>query len=458
MSTQRWFLPAGAASAALALTGTTVLADDAADQAALADQVRQLQAQLAEQQAQIAQLRQGETEAWLSERRREEVKGLIHEVLADADSRATLLDEGMTAGYDRGFFLASADGNFRLRVGVESQLRYMFNSSEQDAGVDEDEFGFQIRQARLDFRGHAINPDFTYRLRLAANRSGGDVAMQVATLGYAFNEDWSITAGRFKPGFLREENVSGFQQLAAERSYLADYFTVDYSEGVELAYAVERFRAQAAIHDGSYSSGTDFNNDRTDTAVVGRIEYVAAGNFKQFGDFTSWSGDEFGLLLGAALAYDIGESGGADVADVFKYTLDASAEFGGANLFAAVVGQSFSGDTDGVVDLGGVDQFGVVIQGGVFVVPDRVELFGRYEWMDFDGAVVRANGTSATDDDDLSIITIGGNYYFQKHAAKFTLDLQYALDPVPFTNTVTGLIASDDDDQIAVRGQFQFSF
>src|SRR5690606_6601358 len=279
MSMQRWSLSGGAA---LALTATAFAADatQPADQAALAQQIQQLQAQLAQQQAEISQLRQGDSEAWLSERRREEVKGLVREVLADADTRASLLQEGMTAGYDKGFFLASADGNFRLRVGVESQIRYMFNSSEQDAGDDEDEFGFQIRQARLDFRGHAITPDFTYRVRLAANRANGGVDAQVVTLGYAFNDNWNITVGRFKPQFLREENVSGFQQLAAERSYLADYFTVDYSEGAELAYATDRFRASAAVHDGSYSANTDFNADRTDAAVSGRVEFLVAGDFK----------------------------------------------------------------------------------------------------------------------------------------------------------------------------------
>src|SRR5690606_38208544 len=151
----------------------------------------------------------------------------------------------------------------------------------------------------------------------------------------------NITVGRFKPQFLREENVSGFQQLAAERSYLADYFTVDYSEGAELAYATDRFRASAAVHDGSYSANTDFNADRTDAAVSGRVEFLVAGDFKQFSDFTSWSNDEFGLLIGAAAGYEFGESDGGDIPDLFKYTVDASAEFGGFNLFGAIVGQSF---------------------------------------------------------------------------------------------------------------------
>src|SRR5690606_17756650 len=150
-----------------------------------------------------------------------------------------------------------------------------------------------------------------------------------------------------------------------------------------------------------------------------------------------------------------------------KYTVDASAEFGGFNLFGAIVGQSFAGDDDGAGLPGGLedaDQFGVVVQGGAFVIPDKLELFARYEWIDFDGVFYRnssggtAGGTGDLAEDDLSIITLGGNYYFQKHAAKFTLDLQYALDPVPATNTATGLIASDDDDQIAIRGQFQFTF
>lgn len=453
---------AGAATIAANLLGVGAVTAETD----VAAKIAALEQRLAAQQAELDQLRTGDDQNWLNERRAEEVKGLIREVLADADTRASLLQDGLTAGYDKGFFVASADGNYKLQVGVEAQVRYIYNTADQDTG-DEDEGGFQLRRSRVDFRGNAVSPNLLYRLRIAGDRATGDADLELATIGYKFG-DWLIQAGQFKPSFLREENVSGFRQLAAERSYLADYFTIDYTQGVELSYAVDRFRAAASIHDGSYGTGTEFNADRTDTAVNGRVEFLAAGDdFKQFDDFTSFNGDDFALLLGAGADYEVGEGGGAATPDLFKYTADISAEFGGANLFAAVYGQSFSGDTDDPslpTALDDANQLGFVVQGGVFVVPDKFEAFARYEFIDFDGAYYRnsggstAGGTGDLGDDELSIITIGGNYYLQKHAAKLTVDLLYALDPVPVSNSGGGLVASPDEDQIAIRGQFQFSF
>ena len=116
-------------------------------------------------EAEILRLHREKEETWLSERRKEEIKGLIHEVLADADTRASLLADGVTAGYSaaQGFYLASADGQFNLRIGVEAQIRHTYSHSDQNAlAVDEDEAGFSIRRGRVDLRGNAITKLLLY--------------------------------------------------------------------------------------------------------------------------------------------------------------------------------------------------------------------------------------------------------------------------------------------------------
>lgn len=42
------------------------------------------------------------------------------------------------------------------------------------------------------------------------------------------------------------------------------------------------------------------------------------------------------------------------------------------------------------------------------------------------------------DQDELGILTVGGNYYLRRHNAKLTLDVLYAFDPVPVDNTGAG--------------------
>ena len=56
----------------------------------------------------------------------------------------------------------------------------------------------------------------------------------------------------------------------------------------------------------------------------------------------------------------------------------------------------------------------------VFLVPDEWEIFARYEYGDDDA--------SATD--DLSIVTVGFNRYFDKHALKWTTDVGYSFNEV----------------------------
>jgi hypothetical protein len=436
---------------------------------ALQEQVGRQQKLIELQQQRLLQLERSQDQNWLNEQRTQEVKALIHEVLADADTRSSLLESSLTAGYKNGFYINAEDGTFGLRLNVESQIRYIYNSRKNEAATtDADTNGFQIRRARFDIRGHAFDPKLTYRLRFDGDRADGDAVLQYAYVGYTFAPKWNIQVGQFKPLFLREENISSFRQLAVERSYSADYFTIDYAQGAELTYAGEWFRPSLTFYDGSYTQNSEFNADRTNFAIAGRGEFKLAGDWKQFGDFTSWSKDKFGLLLGIAAAYERGEEGGGtNTPDVFKYTADISAEYAGLNLFAALYGQTFknNGSTAGLpTNLDDASQLGFVAQAGAFVIPDKLELFGRYEWIDFDGVYYRNSGaaTSSTKnlvgEDNLNIVTFGANYYFRKHNLKATIDLQWVLDPLPASNTGSGLLSSADEDQIALRTQLQWSF
>ncbi|MSR19313.1 MAG: hypothetical protein EXS00_09195, partial [Phycisphaerales bacterium] len=81
--------------------------------------------QIAELKAEIATLKTQNTDKWLTSERAEEIKGLVRDVLADADTRASLQGSGATAGYDDGFFVSSADGNFKLRINGLEQVRFV---------------------------------------------------------------------------------------------------------------------------------------------------------------------------------------------------------------------------------------------------------------------------------------------------------------------------------------------
>jgi hypothetical protein len=261
-----------------------------------------------------------------------------------------------------------------------------------------------------------------------------------------------------------------------------------------VAYTRETWKANLMINDGQNAGeisqsnapyfpssvpnagGRDFSNDQSDVAVTARFDYKIAGDFKQAEDFSAWSGEEFAAFLGAAVHYERGERGAgvevdidpgpgvtlvdiADNDDFLMWTVDASFEVGGFNMYGAVIGRHDfdEDDTDDAFVTNDRDAFGAVLQAGYFVIPDKLEPFARLEWYDLD---------EINDPDENILVTVGANYYFIKHNAKFTMDVVWVPDDALFANsTGLGLIADnnpgrgdEEDNQVAVRAQFQLQF
>lgn len=356
-----------------------------------------------------------------------------------------------------------------VRVSWEVQARYVFNHAAAGGTptLDENTGGFQLRRARLVFTGSLPAQHVSFRVRPTYDRALGNLQLDDAWVAWKSARGWSLQAGQFKPLFLREENVSGFQQLTAERSYAADYFTLDYTQGVEVAWAGRRLRPSLAVHDGSYGANTDFTSDRTDFAVAGRLEWLLGGEWRQLADYDGWSGEGRALLVGVAIDYEHGESDTTRaVPSVVKYTVDVTAKARGTGLAAAIYGQRFDVGQLGPLpaNLPAAHQWGLMVQGGLFAVRDRLELFGRYERMDFDGVYYRnagdvvQSGSRNLATSALAGVTAGATWFARRHSAKLTMDVVYVPDPVPVRDTAGDLVRSDGERQIAVRAQAQFRF
>ena len=120
-----------------------------------------LKAEVAALRAEMAQMRAQQNDNWLTEQRADEIRGLVQDVLADADTRASLLAQGVTAGYDNGAVISSADGNWSLRTNIHMQQRFVYNNQDEGAavGVDEDRYGFENTRTRFILTGNVVNPD-----------------------------------------------------------------------------------------------------------------------------------------------------------------------------------------------------------------------------------------------------------------------------------------------------------
>lgn len=433
---------AGAASAAfagVALAETTPTDSDA--------RIAALEQQIAELKAESGQ--------WMND---EQVHAMVQEALADAETRTSLQREGAYGGYDDGFFLSNGDGSFRLNFGLTEQIRWIWNSREGDVGdgFDPDSFGFENTRTRLDFSGNAFGRETTYRIQGEFD-SMGSFGLLDAWVGHQYDNGWMFRAGQMKAPFLHEELVSVQHQLAVERSLVNEMTTGGRTQGIEGSYDAETWRLHLMYSDGWGASGglngeysnTPFNMLTTEFAVTGRWEMLLQGSdWDLFNDYTSFPNGDPGMLLGVAGHFQKGEFGTStvDEAETFAWTVDLSAEFGGSNLAGYLVGQHSEPNDDALESM---DQYGFVIQGGFFL-NDQWEPFLRYEWMDLDMEGV----------DDVSLVTLGFNYYLYEHNLKWTTDLVWGLDSVPVHAAGLGLLAdqSDEEDQLALRSQLQLAF
>lgn len=418
------------------------------------------------------------------------------ELVSDSATRSSLLAQ--STGYDKGgFMIGSADGNSSLYIFGSAQIRYYadFRDSPEDAEaapgvppVEDFTHGFETRLARIGVRGTVWDKNLGYQVR-GQFSNDDNFALETGFVTYKWDNGFGILAGQFKSPLFRESMVDNEYQLAVERSVTSFLFGDSYSQGIQFTYASDAFRAWFGFTDGINTANTPFNTgvsrglitDRgeADYAVNARVEFKAMGSgWERFDDFTSWkSSEDMGLLIGAAVWWqDSGETGGNTGLDVngdpvaglsnLLYTIDAQFEGQGFNVFGAFYGSSQDSDVDGA---NSTDNFGFVVQGGIFVT-DQVELFARWDAMLFDDSILNSAGEEA---DDQHFITAGVNYYLspESHAAKLSADVIWAIDSTadlfgagdidngisagPIQSTRFGLLGTSEENEFALRLQFQ---
>lgn len=426
----------------------------------------ELKARIAELESRLAAVEAKDGDQ-LTEQRAAEVRAIVEETLADADTRASMLNQGMTAGYDDGFVISSTDGNWLLRTNFLMQQRFTFGYAEAQGAAPDGIWGFENTRSTFTLSGNVVSPDWFYKVEINLGTNGGGVAagvpsvagaasgvpadVRVGTLdayaGYDMGNGFRIYGGQFKAPFLREEAVGSQYQLAVERSLVNYLFTAGRTDGVMVEYTQDKWRAMGSYNDGMRTQGTAFGTQSTRMALSARFEYLAMGTWDQMEDFTSRPGEETGVLVGGALLAQRSQQDFAAVADTAFYglTVDAQAEFGGANLFGSLIYME-------VDNGGGVSNqttWGFVLQGG-YMFMETWEGFGRYEFADFDAA-----GGS-----DTSIITVGLTKYFEGHNAKLTTDVGFALDTVSFGVPIADYRTdvAGGDGQFVIRTQLQIAF
>ncbi len=452
------------------LIQTGVMAGDPPDAggdptiAELMRRIERLEQDKIEMHDEIDELKTQLVDDWLTEERAQQIRHVVEDVLVDADTRSSLLQDGLTAGWDEHFFLASADGRFRLDVGGMIQTRWIWNY--HDAAPDY-RYGFEVPRAKLIFGGYVFSPDMTFRIQGDFAAPGGGVAstfgLEDAWFRYYINNEWAIRMGQFKLPFNREELVYSGNQQVIERSLLNESLNIGRSVGIELLFADRDNRFDLALSNGGNQDFSGFSLIPTnpiqsplvldtDWAVTLRYERKIAGSWQQFRQFTSPPGDGYGMLVGVAGHYQRNNPATpAPTRDDVRWlaaTADASVQWGGANLFAQALYHYIDAPLFNVAILG------LSLQGGTYFT-EKLEGYARFEYGRF-----YVNGEGFLE--DLILLTLGANYYFDGQDIKFSADIGFGINPVSqaWNNNLPGWRADPGTTapQIVIRTQLQLLF
>lgn len=428
---------------------------------------------------QVADLKAIEGEKWLSEERAGQIRGVVEDVLADSESRASLRQDAMTAGWNDGFFLASPDGRFKLEVGGFIQPAFMWSSinpPESDPGEDQlpNRYGFGSGGFNeLIFKGHVFSPAIQFMVKtnfvfnqavgLSQNDPPGDVQgsqsgqLQLldAWARINFSDNWSMRFGQYRLPYAREQLVVDQYQIAVSRSIVSRNYGLWYSQGVEFQFIGDDTRWNLSVDNGATDNvlgdnlrvvGSDplnspWNTQQSSYSINTRMEWKPFGAWNDFESFTSPVGEQAGLLLGLAVHRQVTKP-----IDSFKTTttndsptntwnsatVDGQWNFGGASVFASAYYNYINSNVNYfsrqllppvVENLGYIQAYGFTFQPAIYVDP-KVELFSRYEystWHTSNPDPIDSAG-SLSQQGPLSIVTVGVNWYLDGQDLKWTTD------------------------------------
>ncbi len=439
----------------------------------------------------------------------DQVRAIVAEMNADAQTRSSLLQGGAAAGRDGKFFLASADNKFRLNFSGFTQFRYTVNVRDEDgvagepgsvgSGLGSDtsfQSGFSNRRTAIAFDGHVINPDLKFNIRLISTGSGS-VSNDDIFITYKIDDNWYVKGGQFKKGFARETVMSDTQIIGAERSVTEAFFGAGRVQGVEVGYSTEDLLFSAQIDDGFNSSNTAYNSNQTAPAgfpisgqaaysVGGRADWTVTGSREQLRDATSKPTDQQAFGIGAAVNWQQARRGPAETGagtvypDALNWTVDAQFEDSGWSAMAAVYGNynRFRGPNSFATGNG--HNIGFMAQ-GAYRWSNESEAFVRYDGLylpESAGLTVIAPqagfvAPTSLGTKNYNFITFGYTHYFADHAAKFTLDCLLSLNQTgnflgsqnpalqnifSLNTTNLGLQGSSKGIEAAIRAQFQLMF
>ncbi|MEE2829353.1 MAG: porin [Myxococcota bacterium] len=313
------------------------------------------------------------------------------ETATESPTNNDLAPAHRTAGWDKGFFVQSPDGAFKVRFTGRAQVRYTL---EAEVGDDERTVhsSFSIPRARIGLKGHLFSKNLKYVLEMDFGK--GHVSAKKVYADYTLVDQWlQVRAGHFKKPFSRQQLISSAKQGLLDRSITDKAFGGGYDIGVmlhngkknslEWAVALLNGTGVKASLSGDVTvdpttgsgsiDGGSFSNvpDLFQPMLVVRLGYNHAG-IKGYDEIDRKGGDfrfavAGGVMIDFALADSAASSVTGEVDAIFKVR-------GFSATTALYLGASQDGDDFSSQNL---DRIGFHLQAG-YLVGGKVQPAFRY--------------------------------------------------------------------------------
>jgi hypothetical protein len=351
------------------------------------------------------------------------------------------------------FVFKSDDGDFSL--GIDGTLigRYELNHRKDDGtGHSDTDQGFQTTGTRINFQG-TLYDDFGYWARINADKFG-DPSMDALLGLYNINDDAVVVVGQF-PSVLNREQFIPADKLQVQESSPTNYTFDPFGYiGVMLAYHTPRMVYRGIVGDGYRSVNNSFFDEHSAKwAVAGQVSGLAVGgedDWPRFDNFTSRRGSgEFAWLLSGAVHGQQGDGHDHTIPgsnDLVLGMVESSMEGNGWNLY----GSGYYRYTN-LRDIGGVNDFGFVLLGGVWV-SKHLEMYSRFD-------MTIPDRDRPTEGHDFKTLTAGVNFYPLPHTdnIKIGTEALYMFDAeadsIVSPNIFDSVRASPDGGQWVFRTQ-----
>lgn len=345
-----------------------------------------------------------------------------------------------STGYDKGFFIESADGAFSLKTQARIQFRYTFSSQsalEPDSMEErrDNDSLFAVQRGRLTFGGDAFGDDLDYKLQVDFGR--GDVALKDFYVDYRIGGDALVRFGQYKRPFSRQQITSSGNQELVDRAITDSYYRAGRDAGVMVHNAYEKSPAlewAVGLFNGTGENvvpgRTDGAPDTFNPALVARVGYNH-GNVKGYSE-ADLDGGPLRFGVGASVLGEL--DGDGNDASAIRAELDYIVKVEGFSSTGGVYfgtiqdGPDFPDQTS--------DALGVHLQAS-YTVDETHQVAGRF------AQVARlADGVP-----NLREVSLGYSLYGFGHGFKWQTDITLGLDG-----------GQEPGDDVQVRSQVQLSF